>query len=174
MTKRLIAAAAMLLAASAAPAQVTQANLLDRIQIEDLLYEYYGGLDDNTPHDFAAYFTDDAMLDVNGKVANGRKEIQALYDNYATFSPGEALPGRLHVMLSNPRIKVTGDRATAKMIWTEVNSDSIKAAPRVVEQGTEETELRKVGGRWLMTKRVITNSGGLPDAYDGLRKPAQP
>lgn len=144
----------------------TQKELLDRIQIEDIMQGYYAGLDSDEEHGFAAYYTEDGVMDVNGKVAKGRDGIKAFYDNYSTMSPGEALPGKLHVMLNNMLIDVKGDTASVHLIWTEVNSDSIKLAPRIVEQGTDETEMKKVGGRWLITKRVIVNSGGLPDAYD--------
>jgi len=146
----------------------TQEELLDRIQIEDLLLHYYAGLGSDEGEKFSDYFTEDGFLDVNGHTATGLEQVQALYDNYSTFSPGEALPGKLHVLLNNPRIEVNGDTATAHLIWTEINSDSIKLAPRIVEQGTEYTELRKVDGRWLIAKRIISNSGGLPDAYDDL------
>jgi len=162
----LLASACIASPAMAYESVTTQSELLDRIQIEDILYAYYGGLEEDQPHDFAAYYTDDAVLDVNGRTAEGREEIQAFYDNYSSMSPGENVPGKLHVLLNNPRINIDGDKATVHVIWTEVNSDTLKLAPRIVEQGTEYTEFRKVDGRWLMTKRVITNSGGLPDAYD--------
>lgn len=176
--KGTIEAAAFLLMLAASPAAAqdyvtTRDELLDRVQIEDIMYNYYGGLDSNDPHDFANYYTDDALMDINGRTARGRTEIQAFYNNYATMSPGESIPGTLHVLLNNPRIVVDGDKATVNAIWTEVNSDTVKLAPRVVEQGTEYTEFRKVGGRWLMSKRVITNSGGLPDAYDESYKAKQ-
>lgn len=165
-----LASAWMAGSASAKISVTTQAELLDRIQIEDLLYAYYGGLEGDEPEDFAAYYTDDAILDVNGRVTEGHDAIQAFYDNYNAMSPGEQMAGTLHVMLNNPRIDIDGDKAVVRMIWTEVNSDSLKLAPRIVEQGTEYTELRKVDGQWLISKRVITNSGGLPDAYDETYK----
>lgn len=144
----------------------TQGELLDRIQIEDIMVGYYAGLDSGGEHGFADYFTEDGVMEVNGKIAKGRDAIKAFYDNYSTMSPGEALPGKLHVLLDNLRIEVKGDAATVHLVWTEVNSDSIKLAPRIVEQGTDDTEMKKVNGRWLISKRIILNSGGLPDAYD--------
>ncbi len=168
-----ISAAALALttvgAATTASAQdwvTTEDELLDRIQIEDIMLGYYAGLDSDDEHGFGSYYTQDGIMEVNGKMAKGREGIQAFYENYSAMSPGEALPGKLHVMLNNMRIVVDGDEATVHIVWTEVNSDSIKLAPRVVEQGTDETEMKKVDGRWLISKRVITNSGGLPDAYD--------
>ncbi|MCK5749122.1 MAG: nuclear transport factor 2 family protein, partial [Oricola sp.] len=134
----LFAASVCVAAAQPAFAQdwvTTKDELLDRIQIEDIMLGYYAGLDSGGEHGFADYFTRDGVMEVNGKVATGRDAIKAFYDNYSTMSPGEALPGKLHVLLNNLRIDVNGDRATVHLVWTEVNSDSIKLAPRIVEQG---------------------------------------
>jgi hypothetical protein len=71
------------------------------------------------------------------------------------------------MLLNNPRISVDGDTATMDAIWTGVLSNSVTSTPRVLEQGTEHTELVKQDGRWLITKRVIVTQGGLPEAWAG-------
>ena len=58
---------------------LTQATLLDRIQIEDLLVKYYVDMSAGKSHDLAQYYTEDAVLDVNGMISKGHKEIEALY-----------------------------------------------------------------------------------------------
>ena len=45
---------------------VTMATLLDRIQIEDFLTRYYYDLSVGKAHELAEYFTEDAVLDVDG------------------------------------------------------------------------------------------------------------
>ena len=73
-------AAFLLLTPLAAPAraqQVTMETLLDRIQIEDLLTRYYYDLSQGKAHELSDYFTEDAMLDVDGTIAHGRAEIGA-------------------------------------------------------------------------------------------------
>ena len=161
----LLAAVATLPAAAELPVVTTQETLLDRIQIEDMLLAYYHGFESDEPHDWAAFYADDAILDINGMRAEGKKEIQALYDNYAEISPEENVPGKVHVLMTNPRIIVTGDTATAHMIYTETINDTVYLAPRLIEQGREDTWFKKVAGRWLITKRHITQDGGLPPAY---------
>ena len=66
-----VAAVALLQLSSAAPAlaqQVTMETLLDRIQIEDLLVKYYYDLASGRAHEMSEYFTEDAMLDVDGTI----------------------------------------------------------------------------------------------------------
>ena len=143
----------------------TQETLLDRLQIEDMLLAYYYGFEVDDGHDWTTMYTDDAVLDINGLVYKGKKEIQGLYDNYGEISPEEDVPGKVHVLMTNPRIIVNGNTATAHMIYTEVMNDSVYLAPRLIEQGREDTEFRKVNGVWYITKRLITQDGGLPPAY---------
>ena len=161
----LLAAGAALPVAAEPPVITTQETLLDRIQIEDMLLAYYHGFEMDEAHDWAAFYADDAILDINGMVYKGKKEIQGLYDNYAEISPEEVVPGKVHVLFTNPRIIVTGDTATAHLIYTETINDSVYLAPRLIEQGREDSWFRKVDGRWLITKRLITQDGGLPPAY---------
>ncbi|MBT5484547.1 MAG: nuclear transport factor 2 family protein [Gammaproteobacteria bacterium] len=149
----------------------TQETLLDRLQLEDMLLAYYYGFEVDDGHDWTTMYTDDAVLDINGLVYEGKGEIQGLYDNYAEISPEENVPGKVHVLMTNPRIIVTGNTATAHMIYTEVMNDSVYLAPRLIEQGREDTEFRKVDGSWYITKRLITQDGGLPPAYFDTYQP---
>ncbi|HUK03313.1 MAG TPA: nuclear transport factor 2 family protein [Steroidobacteraceae bacterium] len=166
------AAAAVLGAVAAAPvladpspAAVTA--LLDRAQIEDILVDYYshlGGAD----RDLGTYYTEDGVLDVNGLIGKGRKGIEEVYRKTAEGSP--RLAGKFHMLLSNPRVVVTGDTATADVIWTGVVSENAKATPRFVEQGREHDELVKRQGKWYFKYRVITSDGGLPKMFEPTYK----
>ncbi|MDG2175998.1 MAG: nuclear transport factor 2 family protein [Gammaproteobacteria bacterium] len=149
----------------------TQETLLDRLQIEDMLLAYYYGFEVDEGHDWTALYTDDAVLDINGLVYEGKTEIQGLYDNYGEISPEEDVPGKVHVLMTNPRIIVSGNTATAHMIYTEIMNDTVYLAPRLIEQGREDTEFRKINGSWFITKRLITQDGGLPPAYFDTYKP---
>ncbi|MCP5144391.1 MAG: nuclear transport factor 2 family protein [Gammaproteobacteria bacterium] len=164
-----LAAASLTFAAE--PPITTQETLLDRIQIEDMLLAYYYGFEVDEGHDWTAMYTEDALLDINGKVYQGKKAIQGLYDNYNEISPEENVPGKVHVLMTNPRIIVTGDTAKAHMIYTEVMNDTVYLAPRLIEQGREDTKFRKVDGRWYITERLITQDGGLPPSYYSTYKP---
>jgi SnoaL-like protein len=164
---RLIALAALLLtAAGPALAQqppMTVTTLVDRAQIEDLLIEYYSHLGSERGA-FGNYYVADGVLDVNGLVAKGQAAIEQLYKQVREGT--RRRPGTFRMLLTNPRIVVTGDAATADVIWTGVNSESVKALPQILEQGREHDELVKRAGRWYFKHRIITTDGGLPAMFD--------
>jgi hypothetical protein len=147
----------------AAPPPITLTTLIDRAQIEDMLVDYYEVLSSGGT-DFGSYYTDDAVLDVNGIVAHGKGPIKDLYKTIPQSK------GKVHVLLTNPRIIVSGHTATADVIWTEVYSETHQALPRILEQGREHDELIKRRARWYLTRRVVTNDGGLPATLEKYYK----
>jgi hypothetical protein len=154
---------------------VTMKTLLDRIQIEDVLTRYYYDLSMGKSHELSEYFTEDAVLDVDGTVARGHKEIGKLYQRpEGTPAPqAEAQRRRGHMLLTNPVINVDGDKASAHVIWTGVMNEGVGKAPSLYEQGREDSELRKVNGKWLISKRCISSDSGLPDRFDATYKPRE-
>jgi hypothetical protein len=137
-------------------------SLVDRAQIEELLVDYYGQLGKGG-HGFGAYYVPDGTLDVNGLVAQGEKPIEALYVKVAEGSPHH--PGTFRMLLTNPHIVVNGERATADVIWTGVNSEAVTAVPQFIEQGREHDDLVKRGGRWYFQHRVISSDGGMQPMF---------
>jgi hypothetical protein len=75
------------------------------------------------------------------------------------------------MLLTNPVIEVTGDTAEAHVIWTGVMNDGVGQAPRLYEQGREDTVLVKRDGRWLIARRYISSDSGLPDRFDATWEP---
>lgn len=142
---------------------ITPSTLIDRAQIEDMLVNYYEALSAGSTH-FDSYYTDDATVDVNGIVKHGKASIDDLYKTIPKSK------GTIHVLLTNPKIIVDGDSATADVIWTEVYSESHRSVPQIVEQGREHDELVKRSGRWYLKKRVVTNDGGLPASLEKYYK----
>jgi hypothetical protein len=170
--------AAILLISIAPPVsaqQVTMETLLDRIQIEDLLTRYYYDLSRSNAHELSEYFTEDALLDVDGTIAKGRAEIGKLYQDP---SPGPKQPApapgrRMHMLLTNPIVTIKGNTATAHLIWTGVMNEGIGKLPQIVEQGREDTELVKQGGKWLIKRRYISTDGRMPNRFDKNYKPRE-
>jgi hypothetical protein len=171
-------AAAILLMSLAQPVlaqQVTMKTLLDRIQIEDLLTRYYYDLSRSNSHELSEYFTEDALLDVDGTVAKGRAEIAKLYQN-PTPDPKEPAPApgrRMHMLLTNPIINIKGNTATGHVIWTGVMDEGIGKLPQIVEQGREDTELVKQNAKWLIKRRYISTDGRMPNRFDKNFKPRE-
>ncbi|MGH8221241.1 MAG: nuclear transport factor 2 family protein [Steroidobacteraceae bacterium] len=167
----LASASTLLLLAAAVPARAdgpkTLQALLDRAQIEDMLVTYYknlGGADQG----FGKYYTEDGVLDVNGIVATGDKEVEDLYKRIAEGGPRPS--GKFNMLLTNPLIVVDGDTATADMIWTGIESDTPQSRPHFVEQGREHDELVKQGGRWYFKHRIITSDAGLTKMFEKTYK----
>ena len=162
-------AALLLLTSLTTPAsaqQVTMETLLDRIQIEDLLTRYYYDLSQGKAHELSEYFTEDAMLDVDGTIAKGRDAIAKLYGGGPARRADAAPRPQNHMMLTNPVIEVRGNRALAHVIWTGVSNSGVGKPPTVTEQGREDSELVKIGGKWLIKRRYISSDSGLPDRFD--------
>jgi len=141
----------------------TEATLLDRIQIEDLLIAYYQPLGSGG-EDMTAFYTENGVLDLNGRAYQGKAGVRQAYRD-AAAAIGPSFKGKFHVLMNNPRIVVNGESATADLIWTGVASETATSQPHLVEQGREHDDLVKLAGRWLLKKRVITSDGGLPDFY---------
>ena len=169
-----LAAAALLALASPAlahKARTTEANLLDRIQIEDLLVDYYQPLGGGRQEDLASFFTEDGVIDVNGRVYSGREGIAQAYRDAGAANRGNPVfEGRFIMLMNNPRIVVDGDTATADAIWTGVVTARPTDQPHFAEQGKEHDELVKVKGEWLIRKRIITSTGGLAPFYQATYK----
>jgi hypothetical protein len=168
----MLTAAAGALAISAAPLRaqspaITPQTLLDRAQIEDLLVTYYGQLGAGR-NDFGSFYVEDGDLNVNGVVGKGQKQIEELYKKVAAGTPPRQ--GTFRMLLTNVKIVVNGETATADAIWTGVNSEKLTAAPQFVEQGLEHDELVKRNGRWLFKHRSIMSDGGMQTMFLETRK----
>ena len=154
---------------------VTEKTLLDRIQIEDFLTRYYYDLSVGKAKELAEYFTEDAVLDVDGVVAKGHAEIARLYQRPegAESPAAKAQYRRGAMLLTNPIINVEGNIATAHVIWTGVINEGVGKPPSLYEQGREYTELRKVKGKWMISRRFISSDSGLPDRFDATWQPRE-
>lgn len=139
--------------------------MMDRIAIEDMVVGYYANLGGEDAHAFDAYFTEDAVFDVNGIVASGREEIAGIYEGLAEDETSAgSTPGPFRMVLSNPVIEVDGDNATASFIWTGISNPDIGEPPVFIEQGREFDRLVKVDGEWKFTHRVVIADSGLPES----------
>jgi len=149
----------------------TMQTLLDRIQIEDLMTEYYYHLGSGDPTVYEKYYTEDFVFDVNGKIYRGKQGLLDAYHAGDRDKPRPGPRGTSHMLIGNPLIDVKGDTATARFLWTGVVSDSVKGPPRLDEQGREYDVLVKRNGKWLIKKRTIISDSGLQDEFDAIYKP---
>jgi ketosteroid isomerase-like protein len=141
-------------------------QLADRIAIEDMVTRYYGNFGkQDAAEDFGAFYTEDAVFDVNGIVSTGREAIEAFYVESGNEEDAPAAQGTFHMMISNPVIDVDGDTATAQFMWTGVMNTGIQERPQLFEQGREYDLLVKQDGEWRIQKRVVIADSGLPERY---------
>ncbi|MDR0842738.1 MAG: nuclear transport factor 2 family protein, partial [Acidobacteriota bacterium] len=142
--------------------------LLDKDQIEDLVTDYYTQLGTGGKG-FSDYYVEDAVLDVNGQIAQGSEGIEDLYKRAGEDSV--ARKGTFRMMLTNILIDVKGETATASMLWTGVNSETVESVPVFIEQGRENDEFVKRDGRWYFKHRAITSDGGLSGIFKEKYQP---
>ena len=143
--------------------------LIDRAVIENLMVDYYSHIG-NSSFNFGQYFVKDGVLDVNGIVAKGTEEIKALYVRASGGAavarpkqdPNAPPPGMFNMQLTNLKVEVTGNTATADMFWSSVESKTLISPPSVTEYGRDHTELVKQNVHWLIKHRVVTSGGGMP------------
>lgn len=146
--------------------------LADRIAIEDMVTRYYGNFGKtDAADDFATFYTQDAVFDVNGIVSKGPEQIAAFYTDTGDDDEAPARLGTFHMMISNPVIDVTGDTATAQFMWTGVMNETIEGRPQLFEQGREYDQLVKLDGEWRIKKRVVIADSGLPERYKATYTP---
>ena len=159
------------LAANNDEAEVSS-SLADRIAIEDMVTRYYGNFGkQDAADDFGAFYTEDAVFDVNGIVSNGREAIEAFYTDTGDDEEAPAAQGTFHMMISNPVIDVDGDTATAQFMWTGVMNETSEGRPVLWEQGREYDLLVKQDGEWRIKKRVVIADSGLPERYAATYEP---
>jgi len=157
--------------AQTAPTAEQQA-LLDRLAIEDLVTRYYANFGKtDAADDFATFYTQDAVFDVNGIVSKGPAAIAAFYTDTGNDEEAPARQGVFHMMISNPVIDVNGDTATAQFMWTGVMNGTIEGRPELWEQGREYDLLVKQDGEWRIRKRTVIADSGLPERYRATYQP---
>lgn len=165
-------------AAEASPEDSAELTaLIDRAAIQNLYAEYYSHLGVG-PFDYSQFFTEDGVLDVNGLVATGAEEIKALYVRSGGGAGAKPPPapsgpprGRFHMQLTNLKVEVSGDTASMEAFWSSMEAPTVVAPPKVTEYGREQGELVKRDGHWLISKRIVTSYGGMPE---GLLKSYKP
>jgi uncharacterized protein (TIGR02246 family) len=166
--RQLLCAAALVLAATAAPgasqaAEADPAHAADRAAIQDLQGRYLFALDWQDADAYAATFTEDGVLDWAGGIVRGRdairKEVQGMRARFEKQAQGDApaRPARLRHFITNVVLEFDGDRAFGRAYWFELNDDNRNRWPYVGGYGHYEDELRRVDGHWLFVRRKIYN-----------------
>ena len=141
---------------AAAPPDPNVARLVDQQAIAQLIAGTYpNALDKGDFDTYAALYTEDGELTLQGNTVKGRAAIKA----FVAALPTE--PRVIHP-ITNLSYKVDGDTATGGAYWQDVGL--VNGAPGVVIAGRYEDMLRKVNGQWQIAKRGIVTEFAPPAA----------
>ncbi len=129
--------------------------LLDTAAIRHLLAGCCQTLDDGRFEAWAALYTDDCRFAVMGTRTRGRAEMRAVIEPFQTAE----LRGK-H-MISEPRINLHGDEATATTDFAFVAKDN-----KIVQTGRYHDILRRGAAGWQVAGREIVFTGDEPIGLD--------
>ena len=129
------------------PAAVLQ-ELLDREKVREVVHRYCWAVDRGTLQEVMALFHDpcDLVL-VPGKKYVGKAAVQKWYDVY--------MQNRMEVLrhlIHNQVITIDGDVASSKSYFDAVGD---LKGESIVVAGFYEDKLRRMGGDWKFTEKVI-------------------
>ena len=159
----MVFAVALLPQAKAAEGTTTQNTLLDRIQIEDLMIDYYWAFSTKEGHDVKKYWTEDGEFNVGSNVGSHVvKGWAAIQNEYRPPENADKGRPKFVMLLGNPMIRVTGDTAVMDAVFTGMTSTDPSKAPIPSEQGTDHVEFVKIDGQWKIKKRVLVTYAYVP------------
>ncbi len=144
---------------AAGPLEARIAATEDRQAIEQLVAgDYVRALDSHNWAVYAANFTEDGQLAVFGTVMKSRAEILKFFTALRTTAAPET---KINHVISSMSYKIAGDAASGGAYWEDIGI-APNGLPGVLSAGHYEDQLRKVGGRWLFTKRTIVTDFAAP------------
>ena len=142
----------------------TAQELADKAAIEALITSYYNNFGGGVESRIAEYYAEDGEM-VLGE--NHYRGIDAIKGAYAAV-PADAPQRRsfaLNILISNMLVTMHGDRATARLVFTETTTEKQGDAPKILTQGREFDTLVKREGRWFFLSRQIVGANAVPDGW---------
>jgi 3-phenylpropionate/cinnamic acid dioxygenase small subunit len=125
----------------------------DREEISNALIGYARAVDDGTEADLLAIFTDDVVLEgpLSGRHA-GHAGVKAWLHSVPERPPGQDRHLVTNIVISGTRTDATA-AANFAHFRTEPRADGSAAGTRLFVAGRFEFSLRRVRGRWLISRR---------------------
>ena len=142
----------------------TAQELADKAAIEGLITSYYNNFGGGVESRIAEYYAEDGEM-VLGE--NHYRGIDAIKGAYAAV-PADAPQRRsfaLNILISNMLVTMHGDRATARLVFTETTTEKQGDAPKILTQGREFDTLVKREGRWFFLSRQIVGANAVPEGW---------
>jgi uncharacterized protein (TIGR02246 family) len=146
------------------PALVTAQEKLgtydDRIAVEDVMARYVWAVDSFDADGYVAVFTEDAVIDSNGNISKGSKEIRQIVTSLIKRRDDNKAKGvplaSMHHMVSNVRITFPkANEALHQSYWQTIRKGE-DGRMIVAAMGASEDHLVKKNGKWLIQFRKLT------------------
>lgn len=127
----------------------TQAE--DRVQIENLMWNYSRALYTQNADAYAALYTPDGQFGTGAHAAKGREAIKKMILNLKQREAGQQ---PVYVMDLDSHIEFSDrDHARLEAYWLEVSPRTGQKPAQVVNAGREVEEFARIKGQWLIQFR---------------------
>ena len=133
-----------------------QLRAQDRVEIEQLMWEYIQALDSHDGEAFVNKFTPDGQFKSSASTAKGRDALKKMVVDAwkkmdAANEDGTKKPHMYHIV-TNPHIEfIDEDHARYYAYWMGV----LETGGGIVTAGREVNELVKIKGSWLISIRDV-------------------
>ena len=133
-----------------------QLRAQDRVEIEQLMWEYIQALDSHDADAFISKFTPDGEFRSSESTAKGRKALREMvvdgWNKMDTVNEdGKKRPHMYHIV-TNPHIEfIDIDHARYHAYWMGV----LKTGGDIIGAGREVNELVRTDGRWFISIRDV-------------------
>lgn len=123
-------------------------RLEDIMEIQQLFIDYGRALDDGDLDLYVALFSDDGQIDLGpiGR-AQGRDDIRRVMARAL-----DGLVGSSFHLITSPQISLTGETATATVMWTVIHQDAL-GQPHVTMIGKHHDHLIRERQHWRIAMR---------------------
>jgi len=145
-----------ILSTAAFTSDIVPLRAQDRVEIENLMWEYIQALDSHDAEAFAAKFTPDGQFGRGESASKGREALKKMVvDAWAkmaadTKEGDKKKPHMYHIATNQHIVFIDEEHARYHAYWMGV----LKTG-EIVSAGREVKELVRVDGRWLISFRDV-------------------
>ena len=151
-----ISAFMVLVASISFASEKVQLRAQDRVEIEQLMWEYIQALDSGDAEAYVALFTPDGQFGRGETAIKGRDALKKMMTDARqqidTQKTDDKKRPRMYHVVTNPHIEfIDKDHARFYAYWMGV----MQTGGEIVGAGREVNELVKMNGRWLISIRDV-------------------
>ncbi len=140
----------------------TQRQAQDRVQIENLMWQYIRALDTENADAYAATYTPDGQFGSGSSAVKGREALKKMIADLrksgaaTEAKTGAKRPPMYHMIANSYLAFVDKNHAHMEAYWMTVFGQTGPNVPvRVAAAGREVDELVRVNGQWLIQSRDV-------------------